>query len=78
MLEPSDNPKASLTPQAGLLGTGITLNGKLLTSSADGTVPQLTPAAVPGNGSVVRSPAHSIAFYIFPSAFHPDCPWSSS
>ena len=74
VLEASDDAATSLTGVGGLLGTGITLNGALLTAAADGTVPRPAPAA--SEGSSATLPAYSIAFFILPKAYHPDCPWA--
>ena len=75
VLAPSDDPAASLTGKTGLLGTGITLNRKLLAADDDGTVAPLTPAQLDGVTSVTVPP-HAVAYYIFPEANHPSCPRS--
>jgi len=75
VLAPSDDPAKSLTGKAGLLGTGVTLNGKLLAAAANGSVAALTPAPLDSAAAVTVSP-HAVAFYIFPEAYHPACPWS--
>jgi heparanase len=71
VLEPSPDPTASLTGEAGLLGTGVTLNGVLLRAAADGTVAR--PVAAAGHGGNASLPAHSIAFFALSQANHPDC-----
>ena len=75
VLAPSDDPSSSLTGRAGLLGTGITLNGELLAAGANGSVARLAPAPLDG-ASAVTVPPHAIGFYVFPTADHPACPWS--
>ena len=75
VLGPSGDAASSLTKQAGLLGTGVTLNGKLLSASPNGTVAPLVAAPLGGAASAEAAP-HSIGFYVFPEAYHPDCPWS--
>jgi hypothetical protein len=72
ILEASEDPADSLTEAVGLLGTGIRLNGLLLRTASDGTVPRPKPASVAGGFSVTL-PAQSIAFYILPAAQHPAC-----
>ena len=72
VLEPSPDAASSLTGVGGIMGTGILLNGNLLTAADDGTVAR--PTAAPGSGgSSAPLPAYSIAFFVLPHAFHPDC-----
>ena len=59
----------------GLLGTGVLLNGEPLAAADDGTVARLVPATL-GGKSALSTPAHSVGFFVFPEAYHPDCPWS--
>jgi hypothetical protein len=54
-----------------LLGTGATLNGKLLVVAADGTVPPFEGVEL--RGGAVRVPAQAVAFYVLPEAAHPAC-----
>ena len=72
VLEPSADAAASITKQAGLLGTGVLLNGKPLSAAPDGTVEPLVPAKLGGADSVVQ-PAHSVGFYVFASAGRAEC-----
>lgn len=71
VLEPSDDPAASLTNATGLLGTGVRLNGELLRTAADGHVPR--PAAQPVSGDKAALPAHAIAFFVLAAGGAP-CP----
>ena len=72
VLEGGADAASSMTGQAGLMGTGIRLNGKLLTLGAGGDVPPLMPAIVHGTSAI--APPHSVAFFVLPAAGHADCP----
>lgn len=47
--------------------TNLFLNGDLLQSNGDGTLPKMEPTTVTGNGAVVMTPG-SYAFIEFPKA----------
>jgi len=72
VLGPSDDASKSLTNATGLMGTGVTLNGELLTLGAGGVVPPtFLSAKIVGNSVVI--PPTSLAFYVLTGAKHAAC-----
>ena len=76
ILAPSSNASASLSGQAGVMGTVALLNGKPLQIGHDGAVPPMPPVirnqATPAGASVVVPPT-SVGFFVLPDAKHASC-----
>ena len=71
VLEGTAAPGSSLSNGTGLLGTGVTLNGKLLHLGPHGQLPALVPQTM--SGPSVELPAWSVSFLVLPDAGHPSC-----
>ena len=72
VISPSADANASLTGQAGLMGTGAELNGRPLVLGKGGIVPAIEGATVESPNSVLV-PATSVAFFVLDNAEHPAC-----
>ncbi len=71
VLTGSDDPATSLVNETGVMGTGIELNGAVLTAGKDGTVEPLAGKAV--GKDAVEVPATSVSFFVFADAKHSAC-----
>ena len=71
VLTPSEG-AGSLSGKAGLLGTGVLLNGERLALGAGGELPAMAPV-VGSTAAAAVVPPTAVGFYVLPGAAHAGC-----
>ena len=73
VLTPSDDASSSLTGEAGVMGTGIVLNGKELRVGDDGSIPAVAKQGRAVGKGETSIPPTSVSFLVMAGAGHPAC-----
>ena len=73
VLTPSDDASSSLTGEAGVMGTGIMLNGKELRVGGDGSIPAVAKQGRAVGKGETSIPPTSVSFLVVAGAGHPAC-----